>query len=139
MGNWRRHRPELVAGGAAGVGATLVKPLLLQHLPFCPTVELLLFWCEPQQAGGTHFPATPGHDRAASEGPWKWAPTCGLTLWLHTVVLWLSRANTACDSAALNGAPMASILQPACSFRPPLHCLILIFDDPPDKCLLRLN
>ena len=24
VGNWRRHRPELVAGGAAGVGATLV-------------------------------------------------------------------------------------------------------------------
>ena len=116
--------PEEHHCSAPGAGAST---LLLQHLP----LQYLLFRCEAQQAGGTYFPATPGHDRAASEGPWKWAPTCGLTLWLHTVVLWLSRANTVCDSAALNGAPMASTLQLALLF-PPHHYLILIFDDPPD-------
>ena len=124
-----------MAGGAAGAGATLAHTLVTSART---APALLPFRCEAQQAAGSYFPAKPGHDRAASEGPWKWAPTCGLTLWLHTVVLWLSRANTACDSAALNGAPMASTLQLALLF-PLHHYLILIFDDPPDKCIISLN
>ena len=85
-------RPEPVAGGAAGAGATLAHTLVTSART---APALLPFRCEAQQAAGPYFPAKPGHDRAASEGPWKWAPTCGLTLWLHTVVLWLSRANKA--------------------------------------------
>ena len=134
MGNWRRQ------AGTCGRRSSRRRRYSCSHISdICSHCSSLLpFRCEAQQAAGSYFPAKPGHDRAASEGPWKWAPTCGLTLWLHTVVLWLSRANTACDSAALNGAPMASTLQLALLF-PLHHYLILIFDDPPDKCILSLN
>ena len=128
-------RPELVAGGAAGAGATLAHTLVTSART---APALLPFRCEAQQAAGSYFPAKPGHDRAASEGPWKWAPTCGPTLWLHTVVLWLSRANKACDSAALNEAPMASAPRPALLF-PPYYYLIPTFDISSNRCKSSLN
>ena len=123
VGNWRRQ------AGTCGRRSSRRRRYSCSHISdICSHCSSLLpFRCEAQQAAGPYFPAKPGHDRAASEGPWKWAPTCGLTLWLHTVVLWLSRANKACDSAALNEAPMASAPQPALLF-PPYHYLIPIFD-----------
>ena len=75
-------RPELVAGGAAGAGATLAHTLVTSART---APALLPFRCEAQQAAGPTFLPSQGtigqHPKVPGNGPQLAASLCGYTLW----------------------------------------------------------